>query len=142
MILVTGDAVRLFVEFGLWGGRRQFGASTAMGYADETGIVAGLVFHNYDPDTGVIEISAYSTRRDWLTKGRLVELFGYPFDQLGVRICIARSSDTNRRALRIWKALGASQHPLPDLRGEGEAEIVSLLKRETFQARFKESADG
>lgn len=137
MIAVSGPEVQRFVELGLWGGLRGFGECQVIGFADENGLAAGIVYHNYDPDSDVIELSAYSARRDWLTKGRLADVFGYPFDQLGCRICVARISEHNKRALRIWRSLGASQHPLPDLRGDGEAEVVCLLKRDTFKAKFE-----
>ena len=137
MTPISGPLVQRFVELGLWEGRRGFGECQAIGFADGRGLAAGVVFHNYDPDANVIELSAYSARRDWLTRGRLIDLFSYPFDQLGCRIAVARISEHNKRALRIWRSLGASQHPLPDLRSDGEAEVVCLLKRDTFKAKFE-----
>jgi RimJ/RimL family protein N-acetyltransferase len=93
-----------------------------------------VVYHNYDPDGGVIELTAYSTRRSWLNKSRLRAVFSYPFDQLGLRICVARISEKNTRTLRIWKALGAEFYPIPHLRAEGEAEIIAVLHRDTWKS--------
>lgn len=122
-----------FVENGLWGGARQFGEATAMGWADETGIVSGLVWHDYNPDHGTIELSAYSTRRDWCSKSILREMFAYPFDQLGLRMVCARHDASNRRARRIWKSFGATEVILPRLRGDNADEAVALLHRDDWR---------
>ena len=94
-----------FVENGLWAGKRQFGACTALGFANEQeGLVAGFIYHNYDPAAGVIEVSGYSTRRDWCNKRRLKTLFDYPFNHVGVRLVAARHSEHNTRVRRIWRS--------------------------------------
>ena len=126
------DAVKAFVSNGLWEGRRTIdGYGLGVANAAE-GLIAGIVYHHFDPDSGVIEISAYSARRDWLNRETLKLIFSYPFDQLGVRLCVARISEQNTRALRIWKALGAELTPIPDIRADGEAEIIAVLHRDTW----------
>lgn len=133
------EAVAAFVSHGLWGDQRGFGPCKAVGFATEKdGLIAGVVFHSFNPWGGTIELSSYSSRRDWLTKERLRAIFGYPFDQLNLRLCVARISEKNTRTLRIWRALGAALTPIPDLRGEGEAEVVAVLKRDTWEnSKFK-----
>jgi len=97
--------------------------------------VAGVVYHNWNPESGTIELSAASTRRDWLNKNNLLTVFGYPFDQLGCQLCIARISENNDRARRIWRALGASEFVIPRLRGRDEAEAIYTLTREAWDER-------
>ena len=128
------DAVRDFVENGLWNRQRQFGPSTAIGFANaKEGLVAGIIYHNFDPDAGVIEISAYSMRRDWLSRAFLRLIFEYPFHQIKCRLVVARISERNSRTLRIWKALGSKLHSIPELRGPEEAEIIATLSRDDWQ---------
>lgn len=123
------DEINAFVSNGLFGDGRGFGPNQCMGWATETeGLVAGVVFHNWHPDDGVIELSSYSTCRDWLNKDRLRAVFSYPFDHLGSRLAVARIHENNTRARRIWRALGAAETLIPDLRGDGEAEAVAVLK--------------
>lgn len=132
-VYAFSDEVCSFVAHGLWGGRRTIEGYGA-GFATESeGLVAGIVYHNFDPDTGAIELTAYSSRRNWLNKERLRWIFDYPFDQLGARICVARISEHNTRTLRIWRAFGAELTPIPDLRAEGEAEVIAVLRRDTWQ---------
>ena len=123
-----------FVEHGLWGGRCHFNEARALGFANETdGLVAGLVYHNYDPISNLIEMSAYSTRRDWNTLERLKLIFNYPFAVAGVRLLIARHSEKNTRCRRMWRTFGASETLIPELHAPGEAEIVAVLQRETWK---------
>lgn len=130
--------VALYVSQGLWGDQRGFGPSKGLGYAtEESGLIAGVVYHNFDPWSKVIEISAFADRQDWLTKSRLRAVFSYPFDQIGTRICVARISENNTRTLRIWRAFGADLHRIPDLRADGEAEIIAVLHRDKWkQSKF------
>jgi RimJ/RimL family protein N-acetyltransferase len=122
-----------FVSIGLWGVPGRFSNYQGLGFATETsGIIAGVVYHNFDPCSGAIELSAFSSRRDWLNRSRLRAVFAYPFEQLRVRICVARISEHNTRTLRIWRAFGASLHTIPDLRGDGEAEIIAVLHRDAW----------
>lgn len=138
------EAVRAFVAQGIFAPGREFGASTAIGFATEDeGLVAGFVYHNYEPDTGVIEVSGYSTRRNWVNKALFKTIFDYPFKQLGCRMVVARHSATNKRVIRIWNALGATQTTLPDLRGPNEAEVVALLKADDWHnSKFTRKSHG
>lgn len=120
------DALRAFLERGL---RMSIGAASFIGWARPDGIIAAVAYHNFHPDAGTIELSAFSARRDWLSKDRLREVFGYPFGQLGVRLCVARTSEHNHRVRRIWRALGSAEHVIPDLRADGEAEAILILRR-------------
>jgi len=135
---------KAFVERGLWENKRQFGDCVAIGFANAVeGLVAGFVYHNYEPETGVIEVSGYSTRRDWCTKALLKVIFDYPFNQVGVRLVVARHSEHNKRVRRIWKSIGAKEYVIPDLRADGEAEVVSVLSRNDWmKSRFMRAHHG
>lgn len=113
-----------------------FGNCACMGWGDPDP-VAGVVFHNWEPKAGVIELSAYASRRDWMTSARLRQIFGYVFDAAGCRIAIARISESNTRTRRIWRALGAREYLIPEIRGEGEAECVTILhKADWLNSKF------
>ena len=128
---MTKEQVAAFVASQL-GFTRGFDTYTAMGFG--TPLVAGVVYHNWHPEAGVIELSAASTTRQWLTRDRLRAVFGYPFDELGCQMCIARISEDNIRARRVWQALGADEFIIPRLRGRGEAEAIATLTVEAWRA--------
>lgn len=110
---------------------RGFGPCSAIGFGEP--LVAGVVYHNWNPEAGVIELSAASSTRKWLTKDRLRQVFEYPFEQLGCQMCIARISENNNRARRIWQALGANEYVIPRLRGIDEAEVIATLTKEAWE---------
>lgn len=124
---------KTFVERGLWAGKRQFGECIAIGFATENvGLIAGVVYHNYDEEARSVEISAYSSSRAWCSKERLRTIYNYPFQELNVRLIVARHSAFNQRARRIWKALGAEEYTIPKLRSETEAEIIAVLHNDDW----------
>lgn len=134
------DAVQRFVERNILPpGSPGFGAAYGIGFATETeGFVAGVVFHNWDPPTGVVELSAFATRHDWLNRDRLRMIYDYPFDHLGCRLAVARHSEHNKEARRIWRALGASETRLPQMRADDEDEILAALHADTWRkSKFK-----
>jgi len=140
-LIVYGQHVADFVAMQIPGCARGFGACKAIGFVDDGKLVAGVVYHNWNPESGVIEMSAASLNRAWLTKERLAAIFDYPFGFC--RMVLTRQSETNRRALRIWRSLGGKEYRIPDLRGPGEAEIIFTLSADDWRAgKFKGVSDG
>ena len=124
-----------FVERGIMTPGDHLPPGVALGWATASeGIVAGFVFTNWQRSDGVIEVSGYSTRRDWASKPIVRAIFEYPFDDLGCRMVVARHSVRNARVRRIWRALGADEVILPRMRGDDEDEAVSLFHRDQWRA--------
>lgn len=126
-----------FVSLGLWGDLRGFVGPQACGVIDGERLIGGIVYHDWDPDAGSIELSAYFERHDWLTRGMLREILAYPFDIAGCRIAVARYSEHNRTASRIWKSWGARETRIPDLHAPGVALCVATLTTDDWRgSRF------
>lgn len=130
---MSSEHVAAFVAGLIPGCERGFGACQAIGFDDGGELVAGIVYHNWSPESGVIEISAASSQRKWLTRDRLKTIFGYPFDQLQCRIVVARIGEHNKRARRIWRSLGSDEYVIPQLRSPTEAEVIYTLTAETWR---------
>lgn len=119
----------------------------ALGVFDNGSLVAAVVYHNWEPESGVIEISAASTSKRWLTREVLHEIFAYPFDRLDYQMVVARVSpnnqtDTGRGATRIFRSYGFSEYRIPRLRGRNEDEIIFTLTDDAWRSKLKESARG
>lgn len=127
------DVVAGFVARQIFPHGGEFGECTAIGFAKGGELVAGFVYHNWQPDAGVIEISGAATTRDWTTKAVIRAIFEYPFDQIGCQLVVARHSVHNRRVRRIWRAFGAKEYVIPRLRGRDEAEAIATLTVETWR---------
>lgn len=121
---------------------RGFGECQAIGFERDGHLIAGVVYHNWVPENGVIELSAASTCRNWLTRANMAEIFGYPFYRIGCRMLVARIAESNKTARRIWRSLGSDEYVIPSLRSPQEAEIVYTLKREQFEQTFGEKING
>lgn len=87
---------------------RGFGNATAIGILDEEGrLIAGLVYHNWDPDAGTIEISgAALPRQKWLTRETIARMYQYPFLQIGVQMIVQRTPADDKRLLRQLSVYG------------------------------------
>lgn len=116
----------------------QFSRFCTMAVADDRQLVAGVVYHNYQPLDGVVEVSCASIHRKWMSRDIIRTAISMPFEALGCQAVFARHSEANKEARRFWKALGASEHVIPRLRGRDEpAECVAVLPQEVWaESRF------
>ena len=121
-------SVRIFKDL------RGFGACTTMGVFDGPKLVAVMVYHAFERDFGVCEMSGAAETPRWLTPKVLKEMFAYPFEQLGCQTVAMRVSAKDRRLFRILKAYGFSQYILPRLRGRDEDEAIYLLTDDAWRA--------
>ena len=132
-------ALCAFVAGGIWGKENDFGPGAAMGVADATGPRGAVVFHGYQPDEGVIEMSAAGDH--WLSRSVLRDLFGYVFDTLGCQAAVMRVDPENTRMCRIASAFGFKRYDIPRLRGRDRAEAVFVLGDDDWRAsRFNRKA--
>lgn len=85
----------------------EWGPCEAIGVADtQDNLIGGVVFNNYQPHFGNIEVSFASIRRDWLTPKLVAGILAYPFDQLGVRRITCLTPKRNRAARQFLKKFG------------------------------------
>ncbi len=136
--VVYGDkeAVADFVRTRIPDAARGWDKYTAIGFKLDGKLIAGTVFHGWSPEWGCVEMSSASDSPKWLTRETLRAIFEYPFVQLACRNVIMRVSSKNERMCSIANRFGFTPHVLPDLRGEGEDDVVFILSREALNVRF------
>lgn len=88
-------------------------------------LAAGVAFHNWNPEAGVIEVSAAAVDPRWASRSVLRVLFGYVFAV--AQAAVARTPEENYRTRRLWKAFGAEEYIIPRLRGREASEAILLL---------------
>lgn len=116
---------------------RYFGEQLCLAVFDDDELIAVMVYHNYEPDAGVIEISGAaltSGLRYWLTHDVLAEMYRYPFMELGVQMVVQRTPAENARLLRLLKRLGFSFYTIPRLRGRDKDEVICTLTDDFWQS--------
>lgn len=121
------DGIARFVASHIPGCDRGFTDFITLAVIDADELIAGVVYHNFQPESGVIELSAASTSKRWLTRQVLKAMFSYPFDQLGCQMVVLRVSERNTPMIRIGKAYGFQDFVIPRLRGRDEAEVLLTL---------------
>ena len=98
------------------------------------GLVAVVLYHDWNPDSGVICMSAAATDKTWMTRKVIKSVHEYPFNELGCQATIMQVSERNNVMLSIAKRLGYTMHHIPRMRGRDEAEYLCLLADDTWRA--------
>ncbi len=127
------DQLAALVADRIWPGKRHsFGIcrAIAVGHGDQ--LAAGLIYHNYDPDAGVVEISAAAWMKGWLTRHVLGVMYGYPFNDVGCQVVVQRVSDEDTAQHRMLTAFGFERYRIPRLRGPDAADNIFVLTREAW----------
>jgi RimJ/RimL family protein N-acetyltransferase len=113
----------------------SFGDAAGVGFLDGTGtLVAGVVYHNHDPEAAVVEMSAASLHRRWGTREALRFIYKVPFEYLDCQMVVGRTDEDNPIPMHIWRALGADEFFIPRLRGRGKGQFISTLTVEQWRA--------
>lgn len=121
----------------IWGETRPFPMGVVMAVLSEgppPRLEAAMVFHNFDPDAGVVEISGASENAHWLSRPVLQEMFGWPFDTLGFQAVVMRVDPDNRRLGRMLPTVGFKRYDIPRLRGRDKAEAIYVLTDDAWRA--------
>lgn len=133
MNLIYGrDAdVSAWVAAHISGCERGFGKSKAIGVEHDGELVGGVVYHNWCPEFGTIEMSGASVTRRWLTRPVIHGLLEYPFSFCQLAVA---QTDPDNPARDLWLRLGADEYEIPRLRGHGRPGIILTITREAWQA--------
>jgi RimJ/RimL family protein N-acetyltransferase len=113
---------------------RGFGKCRAIGVVDETGLLGGLVYRNWCPEVGTIEISgAALPGTNWLSRRTIQIMYDYPFYQCGCQMVIKTTMADNEIVLRIMAAVGFSLHHIKRLGGRDRDGVVGTLTVEDWE---------
>lgn len=97
-------------------------------------MVAGVVFHNYSPESGVMEMSAAAISPRWMTRRVLHAMHSYIFEDAGCQMAVMRVSEQNTKMTAIAERFGYTPYRIPRLRGRDEAEILFTLTDDDWKA--------
>lgn len=115
-----------------------FGKRASAGVFVNDEIAGAVIFHNWQPTRGTVEISAASASRAWLNVEILNALMTYAFEGLGCQMVFARTAESNTAARRMCAAIGADEVVLPRHRGPDEAEVIMTLTEDAWRnSRFR-----
>ena len=113
---------------------RGFGKCRAIGVVDETGLLGGLVYRNWCPEVGTIEISgAALPGTNWLSRRTIQIMYDYPFYTVGCQMVIKTTMADNEIVLRIMAAIGFTLHYIERLGGRDRDGVVGTLTQEQWE---------
>lgn len=134
------EAIGDFVSERIYGEPGRFREYCSLAVIDGGRVIAGVLYHHFHPSCGVIELSAGSIDKRWLTRGVLKAMFAVPFDLLACQLAVLRVSERNKAMLRIAKAYGFKEFIIPRLRGRDQAEHILTLSDDDWRGnRFNRS---
>lgn len=111
---------------------RDFGNCHGLAVIDGETLIAGIIYHNYEPDAGIVELSGAGISKRWLTKETLRVMFQIPFRDWKCQSVVMRVSDHDKPLHRMLSAVGFEKYRIPRLRGRDEAENVFVLHEEIW----------
>jgi hypothetical protein len=113
---------------------RGFGKCRAIGVVEGGLLIAGLVYHHWNPDAGTIEISgAALPGHYWMTRETLKHMYGYPFIVCGCQMVINCVPADDERQLYMMSRFGYSLIPVPRMLGHDKDGVLGLLTIEDWQ---------
>lgn len=115
------------------GCERGFDKPVAIGVVENERLIGGTVFHNWNPEAGVIEMSSAGTSPRWLCRKMIRAIFEYVFDQIECQLVVMRVSERNERMIGIANKFGFDGVLIPRLRGREEAEFIFTLTEEQWR---------
>ena len=117
----------------IWGrpdGFRDFASLTVLRDGQP---VAAIILHNWQPEAGVIEISA-AGEGYWQTRRVVNEVMAMCFDTMGCQMVMMRNSAKDEATCQNSRRLGFSGVLLPRMRGRDEDEWLFTLTEEAWKS--------
>lgn len=116
---------------------RGFGPNIkAIGIIDDPklgNLIAGVVYHNWDPESAVIEMScAALPGKQWLTRETLGRIYQYPFLQCGCQMVVKRMMADNERLLRQFAVMDCTFYKVHRMWGRDTDGVLVTLTREAW----------
>jgi RimJ/RimL family protein N-acetyltransferase len=105
-----------------------------IGVLDEEGVlIAGIVYHNWEPEAEIIEISgAALPGKQWLSRETIRRMYQYPFHQLGCQMVFQRNSANDERLLGMLACYGYALIRIPRMLGRDHDGVIATLTVEDW----------
>jgi hypothetical protein len=107
--------------------------SKAIGVIRDGNLIAGLVYHNWEPETGIIEMSgAALPHQPWLTRETLKRMYVYPFLTCGCQMIVQRNSADDEALLGFLATADYAFIPVPRMLGRDRDGVLCCLTYEAW----------
>lgn len=114
------------------GYERGFDTVAAIGVEEAGNLIGGTVFHDWNPEAGIIEMSSAAVSPKWLSREMVNSIFTYVFDVVKVRIVVMRVAESNKRMVDIGRRFGFDEYLIPQLAGENDGLFIFTLSHQQW----------
>lgn len=105
----------------------------AIGFCENNELIAGLVYHNFNPLAGTIELSlAALPRRRWITPQSISVAFRYPFIECGCQMLRTWTTPEYENIQRIMAVMDFRFVTIPRMFGRDKDGIFCTLTCEDW----------
>jgi RimJ/RimL family protein N-acetyltransferase len=125
-----------FVERNMGDNFRSFQNSAAIGVELDGELIAGVVYSNFMPESGVVEMSVFANNPRWLSRRTLTIFFAFPFDdpRMNCQMVLLRVSERNARMRRLAQGIGFTEFRIPRLLGRDEDGMIYTMTVEQWRS--------
>lgn len=127
-------AYQRFLSRRIWGDAREISGDTLLVVQSSGKVSAVIGFQNFNPEAGVMEISAAADDPKWLRRDVINEAFDYVFRQCGCQAAVLRCDADDKRMDKLAHGLGFKRHDVPRLRGRNNPEAIYVLGDDEYRA--------
>jgi hypothetical protein len=113
---------------------RGFGFNVkTIGILDGGDLIAGIVYHNWEPEAAIIEISAAALPGEpWLSRETLRHMFQYPFHGCNCQMVVQRIPADDERQQFMMARFGYDLIKVPRMYGRDRDGVLALLTVEAW----------
>jgi len=121
----------------------DFGPCEAIGILTGNRLIAGVVYHDYQPMFGTIQLSMAAISPMWARQETIAGLLQYPFLQLGVYKVFTATPIDNIMALRVNTHIGLKQEAvLNSMFGKGRHGVIMRMLEPDFNRLYASKING
>lgn len=128
------QAVTGYMSVLIWGKTRPMPDGTALLITHRDKALGAVLFHNWHPDHGTVEISIASTSPRWLTKKTIRAMADYVFNTLKAQAGYMRVDARRTDICRQLEACGFLRVDVPHMRGKGLSEAFFIMGVDEWSA--------
>lgn len=111
----------------------EIGHCTSIGIVSGDRLIAGVLYHDYQPHFRNIQLSMAADSPMWARPGNIAALLHYPFEQLKVWMLYTVTPESNERALKVNKHIGIKRKTvLPHMFGKRKHAVLCEMTRSDY----------
>ena len=116
---------------------RDFGPCAAIGVMTGGRLVAGVVYHDYQPDFGSVQLSMAADSSTWARRELIAGLLHYPFEQLGCWSVFTLTPEDNKKAVKVNEHIGFKKKTiLPHAFGKKRHAVFCQMLKPDYIDRY------